>query len=64
MDHGSDCGCDEYRDLSRRRFIQGTAGAALMAVVRPDWLPRVVLADSASSTRDVIVNIFMRGGAD
>ncbi|MBI1808839.1 MAG: DUF1501 domain-containing protein [Gemmatimonadetes bacterium] len=62
--HDLDCACREYRDLSRRHFIQGTAGAALLAAFRPDWLPRVVVADSANSTRDVIVNIFMRGGAD
>lgn len=64
MEHGADCGCSEYRDLSRRHFIQGAASAALLAAMRPDWLPRVVLAESANGSRDVIVNIFMRGGAD
>jgi uncharacterized protein (DUF1501 family) len=60
----ADCGCQEYNELSRRNFIVGAAGAAMMATVLPPWLPKVVLAESASSTRDIIVYVFMRGGAD
>ena len=60
----ADCGCQEYNELSRRNFIVGAAGAAMMATVLPPWLPKVVLAESANSTRDIIVYIFMRGGAD
>ena len=60
----ADCGCQEYNELSRRSFIVKAAGAAVFAGTVPDWVPRVVLADSANTTRDVIVNIFMRGGAD
>ena len=63
VDH-ADCGCQEYNDLSRRNFIVKAAGAAVFAGVVPEWVPRVVMADSANSGRDVIVNIFMRGGAD
>jgi uncharacterized protein (DUF1501 family) len=63
-----DCGCREYHELSRRRFLAGTAAAAAGVVffepVRAAWLPNVVLAESADSTRDVIVSIFLRGGAD
>ena len=62
-DH-TDCGCSEYNELSRRGFVQRSAGAAIAAVMMPEWLPRVVLAESAVSSRDVIVNIFLRGGAD
>ncbi|AHG91937.1 protein of unknown function DUF1501 [Gemmatirosa kalamazoonensis] len=58
-----DCGCQEYNELSRRSFVAG-AGAALAAAAFPAWLPRVVLAESYVSTRDVIVSVFMRGGAD
>jgi len=57
------CGCDEYAALSRRRFVTNVAGAAVFGVAFPDWLPRVVLAPAASS-RDIVVYIFMRGGAD
>ncbi len=64
MSEHVDCGCTEYNELSRRHFVIGAAGAAIMGAVLPAWLPKVVLAQSANSTRDVIVNIFMRGGAD
>ncbi|MBA3646171.1 MAG: DUF1501 domain-containing protein [Gemmatimonadaceae bacterium] len=59
-----DEGCAEYNELSRRHFITWSAGAALAATVFPPWLPKVVLAQSAVSSRDVIISIFMRGGAD
>jgi uncharacterized protein (DUF1501 family) len=57
------CGCGEYEALSRRRFVMNAAGAAVFAAAGPEWLPKVVLAPAASS-RDIIVYIFMRGGAD
>jgi len=58
-----DCqACDEYRQLSRREFMaRGTATAVALSV--PAWLPRVTYAQSASS-RDVLISIFLRGGAD
>ncbi len=60
-------GCREYdqlsRQLTRRNFVGMGAGLAAAAAV-PAWLPRVVLADSENSSRDVLVAIFMRGGAD
>jgi uncharacterized protein (DUF1501 family) len=62
-----DCGCSEYNELSRRQFLTDTAGASSMAVIAaafPSWLPKVVLAESYDSTRDVIISIFLRGGAD
>ena len=65
--HDPLCGCSEYNALSRRQFIQ-TAGGASAAVAAlaafPDWLPKVVLAKHYSSTRDVIVSVFQRGGVD
>ena len=63
LDHEVDCGCQEYQDLSRRQFVGLGAGAAA-AYYYPDWLPRVVLAQSQASNRDVIVSVFQRGGAD
>lgn len=62
LDH-ENCGCDEYNALSRRQFVTQAAGAAIFGAATPDWLPRVVLAPTAS-TRDIIVYVFMRGGAD
>jgi uncharacterized protein (DUF1501 family) len=63
-DEHANCGCQEYNDLSRRNFIVKAAGAAVFAGVVPEWVPKVVMAESANGARDVIVNIFMRGGAD
>ena len=63
MSEPQDCGCQEYNELSRRQFVAG-AGAVFAAAAFPAWLPRVVLADSYASSRDVIVSVFMRGGAD
>ena len=57
-----DCGCNEYRELSRRGFV--TAGLNVAALALPAWMPDVRFAASASSTRDVIVSVFLRGGAD
>jgi len=66
FDH-DDCGCREYHELTRRRFVAG-AGAAIAGTVFtpifPAWLPEVVLAESAQSSRDIIVSIFLRGGSD
>jgi uncharacterized protein (DUF1501 family) len=58
----ADCGCQEYNEMSRRQFV---GGAAVMsaATMFPAWLPKIVLAKSASQ-RDIIVSVFMRGGAD
>ncbi|RMF85869.1 MAG: DUF1501 domain-containing protein [Planctomycetota bacterium] len=57
-------GCTEYRTLSRRQFLGATAPAALAAVTAPAWLPRVAFARDECTSRDVIVSIFLRGGAD
>jgi uncharacterized protein (DUF1501 family) len=61
---GSADGCSEYRDLSRRHFLGTTAVLSAAAVVFPDWLPRITLANHYSSTRDVMVSVFLRGGVD
>jgi len=58
-----ECGCKEYREVSRRDFMK-LGSAAAMALAAPAWLPRVSLASSFSSNRDVIVSIFLRGGMD
>ncbi len=61
-EHQHDVGCDEYNALSRRAFVGAAAGVAVAATV-PAWLPKVVLAQNAAS-RDIIVSVFLRGGAD
>lgn len=63
-----DCACHEYNELTTRRDFLGSAGgatgAALYAWAYPEWLPKVSFADSFVANRDVIVSIFLRGGAD
>ena len=64
------CGCEEYQSLSRRGFLglgptaAATAATAAVAAAVPAWLPRIALAKSHSSSRDVLLNVFLRGGAD
>jgi uncharacterized protein (DUF1501 family) len=59
-----DCNaCSEYNELSRREFLmRSTAAAAVLAA--PAWLPQVAYAQTEDTSRDVIVSIFLRGGAD
>lgn len=58
-----DVACDEYRHVSRRRFLElGSIGAA--SVTLPSWLPSVQFAESEDGARDVLVSVFLRGGAD
>ena len=64
MHNCKDEGCTEYNELSRRQFVTWSAGAAFLATFIPPWLPKIVLAESFASNRDVIISIFMRGGAD
>lgn len=57
------CGCREYLEVSRRQFM-GTTGAILAALGAPAWLPRVAFAQEGPGDRDILVSIFLRGGAD
>jgi uncharacterized protein (DUF1501 family) len=61
--HGIDCGCEEYNELSRRQFITTSAGLSAVALF-PAWLPKIVMSNHYASNRDIIVSVFMRGGAD
>jgi uncharacterized protein (DUF1501 family) len=63
MHHHEADGCDEYRTLDRRRFI-GMSSMGAMAAALPSWFPEVRLAESQNSTRDIVISVFMRGGAD
>ncbi|HTE47915.1 MAG TPA: DUF1501 domain-containing protein [Gemmatimonadaceae bacterium] len=61
--HDADCGCQEYNELSRRQFITASAGVSAAAFF-PAWLPKIVMSKHYASSRDIIVSVFMRGGAD
>jgi uncharacterized protein (DUF1501 family) len=60
--HDEQSGCEEYNALTRRAFV-GAATGLVAAATMPAWMPKVVLAQSASS-RDIIVSVFLRGGSD
>jgi uncharacterized protein (DUF1501 family) len=62
-EHDIDCGCEEYNELSRRQFLARSAGVSAAALF-PAWLPKIVMAKNFSSSRDIIVSVFQRGGAD
>lgn len=55
--------CNEYNELSRRDLI-ATSSLGLFSLAMPSWLPRVTLSESFVSSRDVIIQIYLRGGAD
>ncbi len=59
----SNDGCREFHQVSRRGFLGGS-GTLLAGLAIPGWLPRVVMAQSENTSRDVIVSLFLRGGAD
>ena len=56
-------GCSEYRTMDRRHFLSAS-GAAAVLMSAPAWLPRVAYAQSADTSRDVLITIFLRGGCD
>jgi uncharacterized protein (DUF1501 family) len=55
--------CSEYNELSRREFLRRSSAAATV-LAAPAWLPQVAYAQTEDTSRDVIVSIFLRGGAD
>src|ERR1041384_1613011 len=62
-EHDADCGCQEYNELSRRQFAAAGAGTAAPGFF-PDGLAKISMAKNYAANRDVIVSVFMRGGAD
>jgi uncharacterized protein (DUF1501 family) len=62
--HEEECGCQEYNELSRRQFLTSATAGMSAAAVFPAWLPKIVMSKAYASNRDIIVSVFMRGGAD
>ena len=60
--HANCNGCREYNTLNRRDFMR-YSGLGLTALLAEAWLPRVAFAQSGAN-RDVVISIFLRGGAD
>ncbi|MCW5938833.1 MAG: DUF1501 domain-containing protein [Fimbriimonadaceae bacterium] len=57
-------GCTEYGQLSRRSLLRAGAFTAAGMAVAPTWLPQVAFAQSHRSDRDVVISVYLRGGAD
>ena len=62
-DEHIESGCREYHELARRDFLMSAAGVGIAAFL-PAWLPRVVLAQTSASNRDIIISVFLSGGTD
>ncbi len=59
--------CDEYREMSRRAFLNKSTSAAAGLVAVPAWLPGIALAGNTPCTGkqpDILVTCFWRGGPD
>lgn len=57
-------GCPEYRSLSRRSLLKRGGTAAILATLAPAWLPKVAYAAADDSDRDIVISVYLRGGAD
>jgi len=56
---------EEGTGMDRRRFLGTSLVGATAALTAPAWMPRVSFAAGAGpTTRDTLVVIFLRGGAD
>ena len=65
MSEPSHHACDDYRFAERRQFMRAAGRiCALGALSAPAWMPKMSFADSHDSASDLIVQIFLRGGAD
>jgi hypothetical protein len=61
--HEEDCGCQGTTSF---RAVVPDVGSGRRIGRRgvPAWLPKIVMSKSYASDRDIIVSVFMRGGAD
>ncbi len=50
--------------MNRRKFLGSSAAGAAVLATAPAWLPRVSYGSSTGPSRDTLVVIFLRGGAD
>lgn len=57
--------CSEFKDVMRRDFLRSLGRASIAGIMSaPAWMPRLAFAADDSSTRDLIVRIFLFGGLD
>jgi uncharacterized protein (DUF1501 family) len=66
-DHsGPECRTDAERPSgpSRRELLGGSALATAALITAPAWLPRTSFGRGTLATRDVLVHVYLRGGAD
>jgi uncharacterized protein (DUF1501 family) len=57
--------CNEYNTLSRRDVVGGAMKLGMIAALStPAWMPRMAFAQSQNSARDILIQVFLRGGMD
>lgn len=57
--------CDDYFDAERRAMLRSAGRlCALGALSAPAWLPKMSFASDDAPSRSLIVQVFLRGGAD
>lgn len=65
---GTECGCAEYEALERRQLLDAVWRMGALAMVSaPAWFPKLAFANNnvnSAPSRDLLVVIFLRGGAD
>lgn len=62
-EHERHC-CTEYKHISRRGFLGGATAATIAATLGHAWLPRLAFAQSPGPAKDIIISVYLRGGAD
>lgn len=56
--------CSEYNAMSRRTFMKKSAVGAVALSSQLAWVPQVAYANSFASNRDIVISVYLRGGAD
>lgn len=62
-EHDKHC-CTEYKSISRRGFLGGASAATIATTLGYSWLPRMAFAQDAAANRDILISVYLRGGAD
>jgi len=62
-EHERHC-CTEYKNISRRGFLGGASTATIAAAIGYSWLPRMAFAQDTQAVRDIVISVYLRGGAD
>jgi uncharacterized protein (DUF1501 family) len=67
LEQNISCGCAEYEALERRQWLQTAWRMGALALSAPAWMPKLAFASGdpvPPGQRDLLVVVFLRGGAD